>query len=148
MGFWKKLIRVVTGRRRRGTTPAAPPPPPSPPPPRPPAPPTGGGGFDPGDFGNGGDEGDGEFLPDPLDLPFDFTIAGYLPLGGDFNSDYVNTTGYPMDPDGVDWPDLDYVVVHVIEPNGSDYYTTLVGPFDDYDDFYSHLASWWEEGSI
>lgn len=71
-------------------------------------------------------------------------------MGGNQRDDYVNTAGAFVDvgPGGdIDWPNADYVVVKVVEPNGSTYWTTIVGPFDDYEDFLDHLQDWWEEGS-
>lgn len=64
--------------------------------------------------------------------------------------DYVNLEGETVDVSAfgdIEWSEADYVVVHVVEPGGSSYYTTIVGPFDDYDDFLDHLQTWWEEGS-
>lgn len=68
---------------------------------------------------------------------------------GGRGDDYVNMEGAGSVnvSNDIPWTDVDYVVVHVVEPDGTDYYTSIVGPFDDYDDFFDHLQSWWEEGS-
>lgn len=121
-----------------------------------PQPPGGGdsGGDSGGGGGGGGDDfggffGEGEQdLPHADTVPFDFHLAGFLELGSDFKSDYVNTEGQAIDVNSdIPWTDLDYIVVRITEPNGSSYYTTFVGPFDDYDDFFLDLEAWWEEGS-
>lgn len=88
-------------------------------------------------------------LPNPAGLPFDFSIAGFLPLDEDFNTGYVDTEGQAVDVTfDIEWADVDYIVVKITEPGEHPYYTTFVGPFDDYDDFYTDLAAWWEEGSV
>lgn len=158
MGFFQRIWRALVPKRsrvrverqpsRESTTP--------PPPPPPPPPPTASGGPDFGgeDFGNGGSGDNGKVepwdLPNEANLPFDFTIAGHQELKTTFQDGYTNVEGESLDisPGGdIDWPTRDFVVVHIVEPDGSDYYTTILGTFDDYDDFYDHLETWWVEGS-
>lgn len=145
--WWQRAIDFVT-RRNRDETPE---------PPLSPIPPGGGGGGGPTppeppyDGGGDGDSYDPWDLPGAGDLPFDFTLAGWLPLDGTYNEDYVNLEGAftidITDSGDVDWSGADYVVVQVVEPNGTSYYTTFVGPFVDYWDFYAQVETWWTEGS-
>lgn len=119
-------------------------------PPPPASPPDGGPGDlgEPDDLGFFAPEGPQD-LPNPGGLPFGYEIAGFLPLEGDFKTDYVDTEGQAVDINfDIEWADLDYIVVKITEPDGNSYYATFVGPFDDYDDFYTDLAAWWEEGSV
>lgn len=117
-----------------------------------------GGGYTPSDRTDG-DGASGDYFPQSevtestevtetngRDFPFDFGPAGWLPLGGDFKDDYVDLEGGGSF-DDVDWSDADYVVVRISQPGRDDYYTTIVGAFDDYDDFLDALQDWWEEGS-
>lgn len=75
--------------------------------------------------------------------PSDYGIAGYLPLGGDFESDYVNTEQWETVSESV-LMETDYVVLHDLE---NDLYFTLGGPFDDYEDLYDAIQEYQEEGS-
>lgn len=156
MGFWERAWkRVKRVFAPKDDAPTGPPP--------------GGDTYDSGgeyDAGSGsggsntfGDSADGGGLagnspdnPPGHDNPeFDFSIAGYLPMGGNARDDYVNTEGWSTidlaDFGDIDWPETDYVVVKIYEAGGASYYTTIVGPFSDYWDFLAHVENWWEEGS-
>lgn len=118
--------------------------------PEPPREPGGGGGlFEPGGISGTPVTGVTDFDDPPgrESLSFDFMLSGYLPLQGDFNQDYVNLEGGSGDLDSLPWSDLDYFVIAVTEPGRDTYYVTIVGPFDDYEDFLDHVKQWWEEGS-
>lgn len=77
---------------------------------------------------------------------FSWSLAGYVEAGDSFKDGYVNVEAQGFD----NWsflPDTDYVVVKVTTASGDTYYTTLGGPFDDYEDFYDAILDWWEQGS-
>ena len=106
----------------------------------------------------GGDAGSGEVTDDTFvtesdnppgqeNFPFDFSLAGYLELGADYGSDYVNLEGEIINLTDQPWETMDYFVIKVSEPGRDDYYTTIVGNFDDYDDLLDAIAEWWEQGS-
>lgn len=78
---------------------------------------------------------------------YEWELAGYLPAGESFNDSYHNVEAEGFS----DWDflgDADYVVIQVHDQEtGDDYYVTIAGPFDDYDDFVAAIQEWDEEGS-
>lgn len=101
-------------------------------------------------------EGIPEYEPDTGDHgDFSWQIAGYLEAGESYSAGGYHN----FDPDSPEarvevesfrgWgflPDSDYVVIKVTAAGGT-YYTTLGGPFEDYEDLFDAIAEWWEQGS-
>lgn len=88
---------------------------------------------------------------------YSWELAGYLEAGEEFNDGYHNfdpaSDGARIEVESFDgnWDfigDADYVVLHVTDnESGDDFYVTIAGPFDDYEDFLEAYHDWEEEGS-